>query len=249
MGTPNYPKDLPSEFNRMKRDIRNAFTSANLRTGMAKIGAKIIEITGELNLNPGAILSAQYDNGTNALFVGQTIYNDAPRGHVAIRRYDGSLALWVFGGPNDPGYFSIRDREENIILSDDSVTSRGLARPWIPYTTQETPKILTPSLLVTSSTYTAAHTVAGVMQHPRIKATVYLQTTGTDVGQWRLTNPTTGVVLGTSATSTGGWSVIEASHDNYVFGEEFKYDLEVRRVSGTSTGVGITPTSVYGRQS
>ncbi|TNH21442.1 hypothetical protein FHG89_31635 [Micromonospora orduensis] len=53
MGTPNYPPNMGDEWNKLKRDVKGAFTSANLRVGMAKIGAKVVEVSGRLNITNG----------------------------------------------------------------------------------------------------------------------------------------------------------------------------------------------------
>lgn len=55
MGIPNYPKNLADEWSSLKRDVRGAATSANLRTGMAKIGAKVVEIAGRLDITSGTL--------------------------------------------------------------------------------------------------------------------------------------------------------------------------------------------------
>lgn len=250
MGTPNYPKDLASEWNRLRRDVKGAFTSANLRTGMAKIGAKVIEITGQLILNAGAKLIAKYDNNVDAFLVDQAFLDGQPVGRVMIQRYDGTRLFEVFGGPTEPGFFYFKDRNANIIFSDDAVSEVGLARPWIPYNVTRTKLFGLPDDLITSSTYTAVQTIHGQMQHPKMKFIYWPYILGSDVAQYRLRNPDTGTVLYESANlpaSAVGQNVT-ASHENYVFGNDFKYDLEVRRVSGTGS-VGATISYAMGRQS
>jgi len=53
MGTPNYPRNMADEWNKLKRQVKDTYTSANLRKGMAKIGAKVIEVSGYLNITNG----------------------------------------------------------------------------------------------------------------------------------------------------------------------------------------------------
>lgn len=249
MGTPNYPRDFASEFNRVRREVKNAFTSANLRTGMAKIGAKVIEITGELALNAGAILRAEYDNGVDALFIGKHTYNGNPVGKFSIKRYDGTEALQIFGGANEAGFFSIQDRNGNIIMSDDSVSGTGLATPWVPYGHVRTAKLTAPDDLSTSASFSAHHTFGSKLQHPKFRVFGYVICNGADVAEIRVRNPATGNVLATSGSVTSGWLTLEGAPDDYTHMANFNYDIEVRRVSGTSTGVGFTPLVVYGRQS
>lgn len=247
MGTPNYPKDLSSEWNKLRRDVKSAFTSANLRTGMAKIGAKVIEITGQLELNPSAILAVKYANSVNALWIGPVTYNGHDVGQFIVRRYDGSTALQVFGGPLEAGFFSINDKAGNIIMSDDAGSGQGLGRPWLPYNVIDTRDIALPQM-ITSSTFTAVYTVSGYMQQPKCEVYGWLRTDGSDVAEIRVRNPNTGTVLYTSAGNTGNWKSMLFNHENYNFGDAFRYDVEIRRSSGTSTGVGFALTRATGQQ-
>lgn len=248
MGTPNYPKDMASEWNQLKRDVRNAFTSSNLRTGMAKIGAKVIEITGTLALNAGATLIAKYDNGVNALRLGPSIYNGITVGQFTVRRYDGSTAMQVFGGPGVAGFFSIHDQAGNIIFSDDSASGQGIGRPHLAYSWVRTSQITTPQDLSTSTSFSAHHSLFGQMQHPRIQIMGYVTCNGSDLAEVRLRQPGSGKVVSTTGTVGTGWVWLEGPHDEYDFGKDFQYDVEVRRVSGTSTGVGFTIVKAEGRQ-
>lgn len=247
MGTPNYPKDMASEWNQLKRDVRNAFTSSNLRTGMAKIGAKVIEITGQLVLNAGALLLAKYRNGVGAFRVGESFYNGLPVGQVSIKRYDGSTALQVFGGEGVDGFFSIHDRGGNIIFSDDGASGQGIGRPHLPYTWQRYYHLTTPVDLATSTSFATHHVIFGQMQHPRIQIMGYVQCNGSDLAEVRIINGS-GTVIDTSGTVGSGWIYLEGPHDDYDFAKEFSYNIDVRRVSGTSTGVGFTIVKAEGRQ-
>ena len=250
MGTPNYPKDMSSEWNQMKRDVKNAFTSANLRTGMAKIGAKVIEITGSLIMNAGAMLAAKYTNNVNALWIGKSSYNGQEVGQIAMRRYDDTVCLQVFGGENEAGFFSIQDRNGSIIVSDDGVTGQGLARPWLPYEYVRTSALTNPVDKSTSTTFAPHHTTFGYQQHPRITVFGFLWMAAGDSGEVRIFAPGSSVVVATSGVVTGSkWVTLEGPHDGYVFGDFFQYDIEVRRSAGAGTGVGFTPVMIYGKQS
>ncbi|MFI7431327.1 hypothetical protein ACIBPB_30460 [Micromonospora sp. NPDC049836] len=248
MGTPNYPRDLASEWQKLRRDVKGAYTSANMRTGMAKIGARVIEITGELILNAGAKLAAKYENGVEAFTVRKAYLGEEPVGEVVIRRYDGTAALEVFGGPNEPGYFAINDQSGNIILSDDGATRQGLARPYLSYTFARTSILTVPQDLTTSSSFVPHATIMNIMQHPKLRVMVYVTTNGSDVAQVRI-KAGSGVVA-TSGNVTNGWLELTGSHMNYNFGDTFQYDVEIRRVSGSSAqGVGFTPVYAMGVQS
>lgn len=247
MGTPNYPKDMASEWNQLKRDVKNAFTSSNLRTGMAKIGAKAIEITGSLMLNAGATLVSRYDNGVSALRVGPAVYNGLPVGQVIVKRFDGSTAMQVFGGQGVAGFFSIHDKDGNILFSDDSASGQGIGRPWLPYTWQRYYHLTSPVDLSTSTSFATHHVIFGQQQHPRIQIMGYVQCNGSDLAEVRLYS-NGGTLIDTTGTVGTGWVYLEGPHEDYEFAKEFSYNIDVRRVSGTSTGVGFTIVKAEGRQ-
>lgn len=245
MGTPQYPKDLTSEWNKLKKDVKGAFTSANLRVGMAKIGAAVIEVTGELMLNAGAKLTTKWENGLYSSYIGA--FNDLKG--FWFYRPNGELAMAAFGDEDGNGFLAIYDKEENIIVSDDGASGKGLARPWIPYQVTRTIDITVPRDFITTGTYTPVHTIHGRAQHPRIHIDGYFRADGADTGSWRLRDPDTGAVLATSPTRASGFDELEADIVDYEFDKIFKYDIEVRRASGAGLGVGFTPTYVMGRQS
>lgn len=249
MGTPNYPKNFSSEWNQLRRDVKNAFTSANLRTGMAKIGAKVIEITGELAMNAGAILRAKYTSGGSALYVGPVTLGGQPAQGVLINRPDGSRAFDVTGAEDGQGFIGIWDRSSHVIFSDDAVSGQGVARPWIPYTPIETAKLTSPSVIVTTSTWTSVHTVQGIMQHPKMRLGGGFIAFGSDTGKIRLISGGSSFwespVLGPGFV----WYRETIAHPNYQFDDEFTYDIQVMRNSGAGAGVGFTPTYIMGRQS
>lgn len=246
MGTPNYPKNIATEWNKLQRDVKNAFTSANARKRMERIGTRVIEITGSLIMNAGAMLAAKYANGVNALWVGQAQYEGTTVGQVAVRRYDGSTAMQVFGGEGVPGYFSIQDREGNIIMSDDGATAKGLARPWLPYHFVDYTEIATPVHTTTSTGFAKHHAIFGQSQHPKITMMGYVAASGSDTAEVRIVDSGSGEIIATSG-AVAGWVTLTANHPNYLFGQDFWYDIEVRRVAGTAP-VGFTPVRVYGRQ-
>lgn len=252
MGTPNYPRDMASEWNKLKRDVKDAFTSANLRTGMAKIGAKVIEVTGELALNAGAKLRARYANNNTAFLVGQHNNGVSPVEGVLIYRPNGQATFWSWGdSETGDGFWAFYDKNGNVILSDDGASGIGLGRPWLSYNVVRTQEFFLPSDIVTSSSFTPVHTISGNMQHPKIKMILYPYITDNDVAQVRLRNPSSGATLYTSGNLSSPAPIINftADHDEYSFSKEFKYDLEIRRVSGTGPGVGVTVAQAVGRQS
>lgn len=250
MGTPVYPRDMATEFNKVRRDVKNAFTSANQRTGMAKIGAAIIEITGELIMQAGAKLTAKYANDVNAFFVGRhtTDEGDEVEGLI-VRRPNGNIVLHNWGNDILDGAFAIYDNRGNMIFGDDAVSKQGLSKPWLPYTSIRYSEVTNPLDVTTSATFVDHHLVMGFMQHPKISVYGYVSCNGDDVAEIQLIQPDSAAVVANSGSVTSGWVLLEGIHDTYTFGSEFQYNLQVRKVSGTGTGVGFTPVRIYGRES
>lgn len=252
MGTPNYPRDMASEWNQVKRDVKNAFTSANLRTGMAKIGAKVIEVTGQLALNAGATLISRYANNNVSMLVGKHTSGDRDIQGFYFRRPDGTLAMWAWGDEDNEGFLSIYDKQGHTIFGDDGASGQGLARPYIPYNVVRTSDLITAPTVNTTTTFQGHVTVAGYSQHPKIHLRCYLYVTGNDVAQVRLYDPDTSTAMFTSgniAATDNPFLDILVPHTEYGFGEYFKYDVEARRVSGTGAGVGVSVLITEGRQS
>lgn len=249
MGVPQYPRNLATEWNQMKREVKSAFTTGNLRTGMAKIGARVIEITGELVLNAGAKLVTKYENGNTAFEVGRFYLTSGETAQgFYFKRPDGSLSLWGYSTDNGSGWLGLYDRMGNIIISDDGASGKGLARPWLTYNVQRTKEVIDPSDKVTTGTWTPVQTIAGRAQHPKIYVYGLFQVFDSDTAQWRLKDTDTGEILYTNPISTAVWAGCTVNHPDYFFDKEFKYDIEVRRASGTGRGAGYTPTIVMGRQ-
>lgn len=252
MGTPNYPRDMATEWQKLKRDVKNTFTSANTRPGTQSIGTRVVDIFTGLVLHAGAFFRALYSNETEAVLIGR--HKDSLGNEVeglVIRRPNGSTVLWAFGtADTGDAFWAMYDKNTNIIFSDDAASGTGIARPWLPYTFVRTNAILNPTDTTTSLVYVSHHTIEGYMQHPRITITAYIrgQNATTDVGQIQLMNPTTGNVLGTSITTANDFVTITAEHDEYMFGAQFTYDIQIKKVSG-SGNVGCTLISAYGIQS
>lgn len=252
MGTPNYPRDMASEWNQMKRDVKNAFTSANLRTGMAKIGAKVIEITGQLSLNAGATLITRYTNNNTSMLVGKHSTGDTPIQGFWFRRPDGTIAIWAWGDDNNNGFLAMYDKQEHVIFGDDGASGQGLSRPYIPYNVVKTSEIFVAPTINTTATFSPHMTVAGFKQHPKIFLRCYLYVLGNDVAQVRLYDPNTSTVMFTSglvSAADSSYLDILVPHVDYNFGEYFKYDVEIKRAAGTGPGVGVIVLVTEGRQS
>lgn len=250
IGTPNYPKDMASEWQKLRRDVKNNFTSANVRKGIQVFGKGLIDIFIGLVLHPGAYLRSLYTNGNESVFIGTHEVAGQEVEGVIIRRPSGALSFWSYGTTAQDSFWSFWDRQGNIVLSDDADSGTGLARPWLTYNTVRTSTLNNPPDTTTSTTFVAHHTISGWMQHPKISAYLYVVSTTspfTDNAQVQLRDPTSGAVIAQSGSINNNYTILEGVHPNFMFGGFFRYDLEIRRTSGSGS-VGVTPLAVVGRQ-
>jgi len=252
MGTPNYPKDMGTEWQKMKRDIKSNFTSANSRKAFQSISNGILHVYNGLLLHAGAFFRSLYANGNDSLYIGR--HTDGS-GHdvegMIITRPNGALAFWTYGTPAGDSFWAMYDKQDHIIMSDDAVSGQGIGRPWIPYNTVRTVLLTTPADTTTSTSYVSHHTISGVMQHPRISIRAYVssQTSPfTDGAQIRIFDPSTGTQIAQSAATVNNWVDLVGNHVNYDFGASFVYDIQIRRTSG-SGAVGTTLVYASGVQS
>lgn len=131
MGIPRYPKDMAGEWQKTQRDIKNLFTSANVRKALTQVSTGALDILGTLNILPGGRLNAQYSNGNSAMYIGPVSDGNAQGEGVILRRGDGSEVLYLEGFSDEDSTFRITDKNEAIILADDE--NGGLAHPYIPH--------------------------------------------------------------------------------------------------------------------
>lgn len=236
---------MATEWNRLKREVKNNFTSANVRKGITNLTNGVVEVFNSLVIQPGAKFISKYSNNADAVVIGQhELGGDTVEG-VSIRRADGSLAFWTYGS----SFVSIWDRQGNIVLSDDAQSGNGVARPWLEYRTIRTAELTTPPDVTTSATFVSHYTTSGYRQHPKIQVEVATYATSSSTLEIEIYNPGTSTSLATSGTVSGGQIItITATHDDIDFGDFFKYDLRVRRISGAGN-VGFTPLVTTARQS
>lgn len=253
MGTPNYPKDMGTEWQKLKREVKGAFTSGNLRKGFQQLSAGILDVFGKLVIHPGGSLVSQYTTGTTALLIG-THFLSGGGGQVEgviIRRPSGSLVFWTYGQGGSDSFWALYDKGGRIIFSDDAASGKGIATPWLPYNVVRSLEIVTPPDTTQSSTYQSFYTITGWMQHPKIVVKAKSINAGSATSQVRIKDSVTGTVIAETATLAAGSHDIELTgdHVNWEFGKYFKYDVEYRRVSGgVSEDVFGIVLAVSGRQ-
>jgi hypothetical protein len=249
-GTPLYPKDMATEWMNLKKQVKGAFTSGNSKTAFAKIGAGAVSIFTSLVVEAGAFVQTKYENGESGFYFGHLLVGGLPAEGIIMRRPDASLLFSSYAEiDTGNGFTAIYDKSGNIIISDDSVSEVGLARPWIPLTFADTTEIATPPAGRQTSGTTDVVVVSTLtaVQHPvlRMNAYVYVAVGGSTCN-YKVKDVGTGATL-LSGTTTGGYVQDEFAIPGD-FSENHQIDVTIRRASG-SGAVGITVLSLMGKQS
>ena len=236
---------------KLKREVKNAFTSANSRVPYQKIGAGVVQIFSSLQIQAGAFLRFSFATNATGMLMGRHYAGAEAVDGMFMRRADNSLAFWTYTRVSDGyGYTAIYDRQGNILLSDDANIQKGLARPWLSYTFANWTELGNPPAARIASTTSdtdiiVAHSNA---QHGRARANgyVYIQTAPAtaEVKFWSYPD---NILLG-SFTSDGGWQLLDFNLTDWEFGNSYYVKVSVRRASG-SGNVGFTLVSLIGAQS
>lgn len=252
MGTPRYPKDMATEWQKVKRDIKDGFTSGNSRVALKNLAQGTMDVFNGFILHAGAFFKSLYSNGNDSLYIGQIDRGLGPDDKIEgiyINRPNGSLAFWTFGSAVDgDAFWAFYDKAGNIVASDDAVSGQGLARPWLPYSSVRTALLTSPPDTNSTTVYAPHHTLVGYMQHPKLILDAYVHVTGTATAVVQVLDPATGGVVFTTGNLGEGFFTASGNHPNYIFGNWFRYDIQIKVSTGTGT-VGITPFSTHGIQS
>lgn len=251
MPTPLYPKDQGTEWMNLKRQVKDAFTSANSRVPYAKIGAGIVRVFTSLVIEAGAYLAARYENGAYGLFFGTFSLSGIDHQGFVIFNPEGSTAFQTYYRNSDAyGFTAVWDRSNNIVLSDDGDSGKGLGRPWIPHTFVDTSEIANPPAArqTSGTTDVSVVTIFSPVQHSKLHFQAYVTiAVGGSTAEVKFKDISNGLTLYTG-TSGGGYISSDFSIGDYTFGDEHQIDITIRRASG-SGAVGLTLLACHGRQS
>lgn len=245
MGIPRYPKEMASEWQRTQRDIKNLFTSANVRKALTQVSTGALEILGTLTILPGGKFNAQYTNGNSAVYFGPVTDGNTIGESVILRRGDGTTILYVEGFSDQDSTFYIADKNEDVILADDD--QGGLSNPYIPYTFASIlnmPSNNTGSFVTVNKSWVQK-------QHPRIQMALQYDITST-TGEIRIAvsgGTGDGTELALESLSTGNDTLEIGPVDlpgEYL--ETFYIEVQTRVASGTGD-VGCVMLGAYGVKS
>lgn len=178
-----------------------------------------------------------------------------PQPMIQIKRSDGSMAFFLGDPlPFTDGYqqfWAFYDRAGTIVVSDDTTSGRGIARPYLSY------NILDENgtdyvTLTSTAVFATAHIIAGYVQNPRMSVPVTCNAPGTGAAEIRIIHLATGeVVAGPTAvpagTSAAPFYAFNVPESVGMFSYQY-FDVQTRRTSGTGN-IQSRVWSAHGMQS
>ncbi len=224
----------------------------NLMTRLRDLERRLAEVERGRTLHGATIsdgvLEVRAEGGQVILRAGVYDYGGGPVPGVAIFRIDGSTQYWAFDRPGGGGYLTIYDEQQSELISNDTVSGQGLARPYIPDMATPYSAVLTPTQSTTSGTFTTLWRAHRIKQHPRVRISIIAKCGGDTSGEVRL------AVGGSQISDTlvlpvgnfqyhSIWAPVPGNHlqDVYV-------DVDARRTAGTGS-VAVEVVAVLGWQS
>lgn len=223
---------------------------ADLESGN-RIGSTSID-RGTLRVNSGSFqVGDPYQ-----LYFGPVLQgSDVTPGWI-FSRADGTIVWTLSGSAADEQFWSFRDNDNNIIVSDDGFSDQGLARPYIPIVFAENSTFAF-NVNTTSATFVGLWNARHKKQHPRVRVEALVKCSdGTTGGEIRLFNNTAGVQIGTTVTiGLGAFQIfvlgpaeinpVPTTAGHLVMQE---IEVQVRRTAGAGN-IGVKIYQAYGEQS
>ncbi len=209
---------------------------------------KVLETANRLALSTARQLTVVSDDGT---IIGQVGGLPAladpdglPQSGFLFRRSDGTLALSLYDPDSSAGgfnqYLGIWDRAGDLVISDDTTSGQGLARPYIAFPFASTAQSNWGSS--TSTSFGDVFLAYINKQHPYVEVYVQMSAAASTVGEVQLVQGST--VIGAAQQVTGAstdtltWiAPVDGAH-----GDVIDLHIAARRVSGT----GAVSTQVFG---
>lgn len=229
--TVNRRPDLTRQIEDLKRRVKSLETQNRLSAGT--IGG----------VSGGSVQVVDRAGGLIA-YIGEFAPN-APDGNpqpgLYFRRQDGTLAFAIFDPlPLVDGYnqfWSLWDRTGNLIMSEDTTSGQGLARPYLPIPWIDVRTSTWP--VTTSASMVDAQFCLHNKQHPFVEVWIQAAPDASTVGEYQLVQGST--VIGAATQITGAavqyvtWrAAVVGDH-----GDQTDLHLQFRRVSGAGNVRGI----------
>jgi hypothetical protein len=229
--TVNRRPDLTRQIEELRRRVKTLETqnrlSAGTIGGVRGGSVQVIDRSGNLIAYLGELLPAAPDGN--------------PQPGLYFRRQDGTLAFAIFDPlPDIDGYnqfWSLWDRSANLIMSEDTTSGQGLARPYLPIPWVDVRSSTWP--VTTSASMVDAQFTVYDKQHPYVEVWIQAAPDAATVGEWQLVQTST--VIGAAVQVTGPavqYVVFRAPVDGN-HGDKIDLHVQFRRVSGAGNVRGM----------
>ncbi|MFB6873772.1 hypothetical protein [Streptomyces sp. NPDC056323] len=228
----------------LEREVKELRAARRLEA--ASVGA------GGLRIVNGGRLSMDTPTGTRMVDVGQInnpAFNHAdgtPQQGLFLKREDGTRFFTCYAYPPsgfETQAWSFYDRDNTVVLAEDTNSGTGLARPWIPLTaptssdTAVWPK-------TTAAGFTTIATSYNVKWQPKLRVFAHTAVVGTATGDVQFA--INGSAWGSPVSAGAGLDVSDVI-DGVEIGEQFTLDVQARRLTGTGS-IAAQVRMIYGRQ-
>lgn len=235
MGKTNQPEDIIDRLRALEAEV------AQLRRGQTLNSAVISSGSFEIRTEDNTVIAKI----GKFLYEGVTVYG------IAVFRYDGSTQFWAWDNPSGGGFASMWDESGNILLSNDTVSGHGLAKPYLPipfYPASTT----VPTETTTSATFVDLQFAKYKVQHPRLYVFVLCRCSdGSTNGEVKVLAD--GQALAATQTiGLGAYTYLQfgpaALPGSYSHTGAIDLVVQARRTAGAGT-VGVRVVGAYGEQS
>lgn len=243
------PPDLWGRVQKMIDDAIGAYArSGPLRNATISGGAG-------LSVRDGGALRLVTADGVEAFYVGP-VWPDLPDGSpqpgLIVRRNDGTIALHLYdpipGALDYNQFLAWRDRAGNVVLSDDTDSGQGHARPWLDHAFYLSRSSDFPTTAVTA--FETIWRAKLSKQQPRLYVECWgVSDTAGAVGEVQVM--VNGARLGAVEQTASGVVRFFTFGPDVVagaFGNTLNVEVQARRASGTGT-IRVGAAWVQGRQS
>jgi hypothetical protein len=260
MGTPHYPQGIGDLISGLRRDVQAARTQAQSRLPFRRIKVALLELFGNFAVRAGGTITVdQEDGGTVAKIGNLGLINGETVWGLQTFRPGGGEALIVYGTASGEFTFvAIRDRQGNLIVSDDGASGQGLATPYVPYgpvgmSATDTNFLKLPAS--TSSSFETLWSTVVPLTHPRVRVQAFWQCDNTALsGEGRLL--INGHQVGPTVSAPDGFGAylndtyaIPGWADTVGYLDEAQIEFQARRTGGTGGGIRCSVYGLYGAQS
>lgn len=178
MGQVNQPSNLLDRIKRLEQQYQQLWKAIGLTSATIERGG--------LTLLNDAYIRMVDDNGDEIVYIGP---DGTGQQIIRIRREGGGTVLYTYTLAGGNQYWALTDAHENILVSDDAVTTQGLARPYIPLPHGVFDWNVLPKTTATS--FITLDEIRYYKQQPRVNMTLRIGAAIGSTGEWRVLHDNT----------------------------------------------------------